>query len=178
MTKTKWIILATIIVLITGVSFVVDKKQNRQPVACTLEAKICPDGSAVGRTGPMCEFADCPEVIATTTPKGKGTLKGSVTIGPLCPVEYAEKFPDYSCEPTPEIYAEAKVFVYLPDKKTLVRTIIPDKDGKFSITLDPGSYFIDMIHQTMGGTTGVPTTVKIVSGGTITIKLDVDTGLR
>lgn len=29
-------------------------------VACTLEAKLCPDGSAVGRTGPNCEFAPCP----------------------------------------------------------------------------------------------------------------------
>jgi len=29
-------------------------------VACTLEAKICPDGSSVGRTGPNCEFAPCP----------------------------------------------------------------------------------------------------------------------
>lgn len=28
--------------------------------ACTMEAKICPDGSAVGRTGPNCEFAVCP----------------------------------------------------------------------------------------------------------------------
>ncbi len=30
------------------------------PKACTLEAKLCPDGSAVGRTGPNCEFAQCP----------------------------------------------------------------------------------------------------------------------
>jgi len=29
-------------------------------VACTMEAKLCPDGSAVGRTGPNCEFAPCP----------------------------------------------------------------------------------------------------------------------
>lgn len=29
-------------------------------VACTQEAKLCPDGSAVGRTGPNCEFAPCP----------------------------------------------------------------------------------------------------------------------
>jgi hypothetical protein len=29
--------------------------------ACTREAKICPDGSAVGRSGPNCEFAPCPE---------------------------------------------------------------------------------------------------------------------
>ncbi len=26
---------------------------------CTMEAKICPDGSSVGRTGPNCEFAAC-----------------------------------------------------------------------------------------------------------------------
>lgn len=30
-------------------------------VACTMEAKLCPDGSAVGRTGPNCEFAPCPQ---------------------------------------------------------------------------------------------------------------------
>ncbi len=30
------------------------------PVACTMEAKLCPDGSSVGRTGPNCEFATCP----------------------------------------------------------------------------------------------------------------------
>jgi len=30
--------------------------------ACTLEAKQCPDGSYVGRSGPNCEFAACPEV--------------------------------------------------------------------------------------------------------------------
>ncbi len=33
-----------------------------QPVACTEEAKLCPDGTAVGRVGPDCEFAPCPEV--------------------------------------------------------------------------------------------------------------------
>ena len=35
--------------------------------ACTTEAKICPDGTAVGRTGPNCEFAPCP---AETSCKG------------------------------------------------------------------------------------------------------------
>src|SRR3989344_4173501 len=31
-------------------------------VACTQEAKLCPDGSAFGRTGPNCEFAPCPAI--------------------------------------------------------------------------------------------------------------------
>ncbi|MEK7559447.1 MAG: hypothetical protein AAB521_04015 [Patescibacteria group bacterium] len=34
--------------------------QNTTPVACTEEAKICPDGSYVSRQGPNCEFAPCP----------------------------------------------------------------------------------------------------------------------
>lgn len=30
------------------------------PVNCQADARICADGSAVGRTGPNCEFAPCP----------------------------------------------------------------------------------------------------------------------
>lgn len=33
---------------------------NPEEKACTADAKLCPDGSAVGRTGPNCEFAPCP----------------------------------------------------------------------------------------------------------------------
>lgn len=29
---------------------------------CTMEAKVCPDGSAVGRSGPNCEFAPCSDL--------------------------------------------------------------------------------------------------------------------
>lgn len=35
-------------------------RTERGPVACTADAKLCPDGSAVGRIGPDCEFARCP----------------------------------------------------------------------------------------------------------------------
>ena len=38
--------------------------------ACTQEAKVCPDGSAVGRTGPNCEFAPCPNSTAGSTGTG------------------------------------------------------------------------------------------------------------
>ena len=40
---------------------------NPEQIACTEEAKICPDGSAVGRTGQSCAFAECP-TPSTTTP--------------------------------------------------------------------------------------------------------------
>lgn len=36
-------------------------------VACTTEAKLCPDGvTYVGRTGPHCEFAACPTAATST----------------------------------------------------------------------------------------------------------------
>ncbi|MBX3218418.1 MAG: hypothetical protein KF850_40810 [Labilithrix sp.] len=41
-----------------------------EPKACTQEAKLCPDGSAVSRTGPSCEFAPCPEVGGGAPPEG------------------------------------------------------------------------------------------------------------
>jgi putative hemolysin len=34
---------------------------------CTMEAKVCPDGSAVGRTGENCDFADCPNSSSTAS---------------------------------------------------------------------------------------------------------------
>jgi hypothetical protein len=37
-----------------------------KPVSCTEEAKLCPDGSAVGRIGKECAFAECPPVATTT----------------------------------------------------------------------------------------------------------------
>lgn len=36
------------------------KVEPSEPVFCTADAKLCPDGSAVGRVGPNCEFAPCP----------------------------------------------------------------------------------------------------------------------
>ncbi len=40
-------------------------------VVCTLDAKMCPDGSYVGRISPNCEFAMCPR--ATSTPVSTST---------------------------------------------------------------------------------------------------------
>jgi len=50
--------------------------------ACTRDAKVCPDGSAVGRTGPRCEFV-CPGtgntgVTGTTTVQPGGTTSGKL----------------------------------------------------------------------------------------------------
>jgi hypothetical protein len=56
------------------------QKQSQTPApgtpdgqACTMEAKVCPDGSSVGRTGPNCEFAPCPGPNDGAAPAPDGT---------------------------------------------------------------------------------------------------------
>jgi len=36
-------------------------EMQSKPVFCTMEVKLCPDGSYVGRVAPNCEFKKCPE---------------------------------------------------------------------------------------------------------------------
>lgn len=64
-----YILLGIIILVIFGGIYLVIFKNKinllNPPQACTMEAKICPDGSAVGRAGPSCEFTPCPIDMAT-----------------------------------------------------------------------------------------------------------------
>jgi len=59
---------------------------------CTQDAKLCPDGSSVGRTGPNCEFAACPEPEEdseeTPAPEGESgiSFQGEVLAGEESPL--------------------------------------------------------------------------------------------
>jgi len=65
----KILLIIVTLILLGGIVLLVWQKYSSEPspVACTLEAKLCPDGSAVGRTGPKCEFAECP--VEKTDPR-------------------------------------------------------------------------------------------------------------
>lgn len=80
--KINLFILSAIVIIasIIGVgSYYLGKTSNKQnpqtttskSQGCTQEAKLCPDGSSVGRTGPNCEFALCPAttIQPTSIPK-------------------------------------------------------------------------------------------------------------
>src|SRR5258706_9652825 len=88
------------IVILAGLGFFIFKSPALAPtvpgdgVVCTQEAKLCPDGSYVGRTGPKCEFAACPNVSSS-----KSGITGRVTLSPTCPVETVP--PDPKCAPKP-----------------------------------------------------------------------------
>jgi hypothetical protein len=76
--KQSIIIVAALVVVLFAVAYVFMARNVRIPFvpfpqACTTEAKMCPDGSAVGRTGPNCEFAACPETPSDESSVVSGT---------------------------------------------------------------------------------------------------------
>ena len=86
-----FVVLAVLITLF----FVVYKKPAetiKQPeqIVCTMEAKLCPDGSYVGRVPPSCEFTVCPttsvvpnEIESTVAKLNQRILTNGVYITPL-----------------------------------------------------------------------------------------------
>ncbi len=85
--------IAICVLIFAGIVFIFLKdynisvqKKSPDGVACTMEAKLCPDGSAVGRVPPSCEFAPCPGeqgYVPTsptpTIPDDSGNTSGSGT---------------------------------------------------------------------------------------------------
>ncbi|MCK4918543.1 MAG: hypothetical protein KAS02_02055 [Candidatus Pacebacteria bacterium] len=59
------LVILGVIIVGGGSVYIISQKDvinNIKNLACTEEAKLCPDGSAVGRIAPDCEFAECPEI--------------------------------------------------------------------------------------------------------------------
>lgn len=97
-----------------------------------------------------------------------------MTIGPICPVERV----GHPCTPTPAMYAAHPVTVYSANKATIIATLTPDAQGRFSAMLLAGTYFVDVEHQTIGAVRGVPATISVRSGQIVTLSIDIDTGIR
>jgi len=87
----KIIILAAVIAVIATTGyFILRPTATPQPVSCTLEAKVCPDGSNVGRTGPNCEFVQCP--AATTIPGWKAFSDAQTGVSFQYPENFSTKY--------------------------------------------------------------------------------------
>jgi hypothetical protein len=156
---------------------------GKDQVFCTMEAKLCPDGSYVGRTGPKCEFSACPPMgtiassspIASTTPGGPlltGQIKGQVTLGPTCPV--MRNPPDPGC--ADRAYQTTVTATVSGTQKEVGRQRT-DMNGNFAFSFLPGTYDITAI----GGET-LPRcetkTVTIAKASVVTADISCDTGIR
>ncbi|MCI0597634.1 hypothetical protein L0Y34_00955 [Candidatus Parcubacteria bacterium] len=94
--KTLLFGIVLIIVIGLGGFFYRDVMERTNPgggnvTACTLEAKLCPDGSAVGRMGPSCAFAPCPPPNVEVT---------DASIAFIMPEDYAADENAYGADPS------------------------------------------------------------------------------
>lgn len=139
-------------------------------VVCTMEAKMCPDGSYVGRTGPKCEFTACPTAVASPPSVFSG-MSGTASLGPTCPVERMP--PDPTCADKPY---QGSFYVRTESSK-LVTTFNTKSDGSFKVSLAPGTYVITLASDAVMPRLA-PTTVTIEKGKTVSVALTLDSGIR
>lgn len=170
--KVLILVVVLIIVVLAGVAtrafFRLDN--NREPVACTEEAKMCPDGSSVSRQGPNCEFAQCSNVVKKTT----GIIKGKVEVGPICPVAQA----GVPCPVPPEAYTSREIILYAANGTTTISRMHFLANGTYSFQVTPGAYVLNIPQQGIGGSGDVPETIIVKAGQTVEFNFQIDTGIR
>jgi hypothetical protein len=119
--------------------------------------------------------------LISSCDKGKGLnpgwLEGTISIGPICPVEKIP--PDPACMPTAETYKAYPVSVYTSDGKIKITQLDPSLDGSFSTELPPGNYQVILKTATkyIGGS-NLPSEISIVSGEKTMLSINIDTGIR
>jgi hypothetical protein len=106
-----------------------------------------------------------------------GFLQGTISIGPICPVETIP--PDPACQPTAETYKAYPVSVYTPDGQNKISQLNPSLDGSFKSELPPGRYLI-VLEKKSGniGGSNLPVEVTITSNDNTFLSINIDTGIR
>lgn len=162
-----------VVALVVGVFYVLAQNNPVGPVACTTEAKICPDGSSVGRTGPNCEFAACPAVSTTVEQESvvaalnQRILKSGVHITPLSVVEDSRCPVDVQCIQAGTVRIKAQLEngtstqvvtmetgspISFGNKHVTLMRVTPSKSSK--TTIAPADYiFTFSVAFGMGGDT-------------------------
>ena len=105
-----------------------------------------------------------------------GVLEGTITIGPICPVETIR--PSSDCLPTAETYKAYPVGIWTLDGSRRIALISPALDGSFSMELDPGEYLVRLDKTSGVGGSNLPRQIVISMQEKTTISIDIDTGIR
>ncbi len=173
-----------LIVVIIGIVFIATKSKTQtvfpapqpQPVACTQEAKQCPDGSYVGRTGPQCQFSACPIGSVTTPPQpisSTSGITGIVSLGPTCPVMRNQ--PDPQCADKPY---QTTLAVKTEDGTKTISTFTSDATGKFEVNLPSGIYVITSATNNFYPRCSSNGSVVVNPNRFTTTTISCDTGIR
>jgi hypothetical protein len=109
----------------------------------------------------------------------KGLLQGKVSIGPTSPVEMPGDEVTLRCE----FYEARKIMIYDKDGTELLIQVdiecnSAENYARYRVELDPGFYTVDINNIGVDFTSDAPTQVEIVSGTTVRLDIDIDTGIR
>ncbi len=141
------------------------------PVVCTQEAKQCPDGSYVSRSGPQCQFAACPEVVPKPVPVvSYGYISGVVGVSPVCGIQTDPPRP--GCD-----FGPYQTTLFFTNTKGVVIKTTSDVAGKYSIRLPIGTYKVHAQGGDLYPACPVDTTVVVGANKTATNDITCNSGI-
>ncbi len=106
-------------------------------------------------------------------PSMQGTVRGTVMLGPTCPVEHYP--PEPQCADKPY---RTTIRVQPADSSIPYTTITSDANGAFSVSLDPGTYTFVPVGGNGMPPTCRPQQVAVAAGSSQSVSLTCDTGIR
>ena len=106
-------------------------------------------------------------------------LQGAVTIWPLSPVVG----PGQSEPVPPEVFDSRYLIIYDESGKRLVREVYftqidQSAMGYYTAQIAPGTYVIDINRLGIDRADGLPVTIDVIADETVTIDVNIDTGIR
>jgi hypothetical protein len=119
--------------------------------------------------------------LTSCCPGGPETvlLQGAVTIGPITPVEKPGECPPVSAE----VFSSRKLMIYDESGKKLVREVYftqigQTASGYYTAQIAPGTYTIDINRLGIDSADNLPQKITVSADETITIDINIDTGIR
>jgi hypothetical protein len=120
-------------------------------------------------------------IPASCQPGGPETvlLQGAVTIGPITPVE----MPGQEVIVSPEVFAARKIIIYDESGQRQIRDIAITQigggaTGYYTAQIAPGTYVIDINRAGIDRADGLPRKISPAADETVTIDINIDTGIR
>jgi hypothetical protein len=122
-----------------------------------------------------CLSMACSEIgIPIDTPTPPSGIRGTVLLGPTCPVGDDPAATD----PMPCVTAYAASLVVLDSESAVVSRVASGSDGKFQVDLPPGDY---VVTPSTGADTypiAQPVSVTVSAGQYADVEINYDTGIR
>ena len=129
----------------------------------------------------ICVLAVSLPAVSCCQPGGPETvlLQGAVTIGPISPVERPGENPVVPLE----VFSARKLIIYDASGKHLVREVYftqigTGATGYYTAQIAPGTYTVDINHAGIDTAANLPQKITVSADETVTIDVNIDTGIR